>query len=180
MIYTSVAQIFEIINATRDAVYDRVSALTEEQVAFRPSAGSWSISELVEHISLSERRLLKGFARLIDQREADGERGTGFEPFSLDELAQRAAREKYSSPEGVRPRGASLDQTLGEMRETRDALVALRPRLESLNLADATLQHPAFGPLNLYQWLAFIGLHEERHLGQIDAVISSPGFPAHK
>jgi len=26
--------------------------------------------------------------------------------------------------------------------------------------------HPFFGPLNAYEWLLFIGKHEERHLGQ--------------
>ena len=29
--------------------------------------------------------------------------------------------------------------------------------------------HPTFGPLNLYQWLAFVGIHQSRHRRQIEA-----------
>jgi hypothetical protein len=35
---------------------------------------------------------------------------------------------------------------------------------------DARFPHPAWGPLNLYQWLAFVGAHEARHLAQISAL----------
>jgi hypothetical protein len=47
--------------------------------------------------------------------------------------------------------------------------VALR---NSLREADGialnfTYPHPMFGPLDLYQWLVFVGLHESRHACQI-------------
>jgi hypothetical protein len=181
MVYESVTQLFELIDKTRNRVYERVAGLTDEQVFFRRSPNSWSIAELVEHMGLSERRLVKTFTKLIAQREEDGKvAGTagGFKPFSLDQLVARAAVEKFEAPEGVRPRGVHPAETLAEMRSSRQALEALRPRFESLDLNDATHPHPAFGPLNVYQWIAFIGLHERRHLEQIESIILSPGFPS--
>jgi len=59
------------------------------------------------------------------------------------------------------------------MRESRAALNALRPRVEAVDGASATYPHPAFGPLNLYQWLAFVGAHEARHLRQLERVLDS-------
>lgn len=33
------------------------------------------------------------------------------------------------------------------------------------------------GDMTLGQWCAFLGAHEERHLGQIRSVIAAAGFP---
>ena len=67
----------------------------------------------------------------------------------------------------------SLNKLLARMRQSRAGLHALRPRIEATDLASVTYPHPAFGPLNFYQWLALIGLHEERHLRQIQSVLSA-------
>jgi hypothetical protein len=34
-------------------------------------------------------------------------------------------------------------------------------------LGDITVPHPVLGPLNLYQWVLFVGGHESRHAIQI-------------
>jgi hypothetical protein len=52
-------------------------------------------------------------------------------------------------------------------------LRALQPRIEATDLSAFTYPHPAFGPLNFYQWLALIGLHEQRHLNQIESVLKA-------
>jgi DNA repair protein RecO (recombination protein O) len=63
------------------------------------------------------------------------------------------------------------------LREGRAALTALRPRVETVGVgaASARYPHPAFGPLNLYEWLAFVALHEERHRRQIERVLGAAG-----
>jgi len=63
------------------------------------------------------------------------------------------------------------------MRRSRAAVMAMRTRIEAIDVSNVTFPHPVFGPLNLYEWLLFIGMHERRHLAQIDAVMSSPGYP---
>jgi hypothetical protein len=94
------------------------------------------------------------------------------QPFSLDEFAAQA-RQKFNAPDEVRPRGGgTLSAALMQLRASRAALNALQPRFESVDGARATYPHPAFGPLNLYQWLAFIGAHEARHLAQIERVLA--------
>ena len=43
-------------------------------------------------------------------------------------------------------------------------------RGDGLALSQVEHPHPIFGPLNLYQWVAFVGAHEARHAAQIREV----------
>ena len=176
--YTSVAQIIEEIDKTRERLYRRVEGLTEEQAYTRPAPHTWTATEIVEHLALIEDRLLRMMTMMLTKAESAGERPTDapvkIKPFSLDKFIEGARNEKYTAPEAVRPTGsASLADSLAKMRRSREELRALRPRIEATDLSRVTYPHPAFGPLNFYQWLAFIGIHEERHLRQAESVLSS-------
>jgi hypothetical protein len=77
----------------------------------------------------------------------------------------------------VKPRGqAALADSLAALRMTRTAIESLRPRLEAVDLTIAAYPHPYWGDLNLAQWLAFIGLHEARHLAQVKRLTEAAGF----
>jgi hypothetical protein len=181
MTYHSVAEIFAAIDETRERVFRRVENLSSEQEIYRPSADVWSVAEIIEHLAIIEERLTKMLGVMLHKAASaapgasDGE--AKMQPFSLDKYIERSAREKYTAPEAVRPRGGvPLRELLSRMQSSRLELRSLQPRLEALNVSGVTYPHPAFGPLNPYQWVAFIGLHEERHLRQIEAVMSLPEF----
>jgi hypothetical protein len=71
---------------------------------------------------------------------------------------------------------ATLAEALANLERTRAAIEAMRPRLEAADHGAATYPHPAFGEFNAAQWLAFIGLHESRHLRQIENLMAAPEF----
>lgn len=177
MTYTSVAQIIEEIDRTRERLYRRVEGLTEEQAARRSTPQAWTPAEIVEHLSLIEGRLLQMMTMMLMKAERAGANAAAsveFKPFTLDEYIERGRGQKFVAPEAVAPSGASsLADSLARLRRSRAELKALRPRIEAIDLSSVTYPHPAFGPLNFYQWLAFIGLHEERHLRQAEASLSS-------
>jgi DinB family protein len=179
MTYTSVAQIIEEIDKTRERLYRRVEGLTDEQATERPNPNAWTLAEIVEHLALLEGRLLRMMTMMLTKAESAGARDTDappvlMKPFTLDEFIERARNEKYTAPEAVRPGGqVSLADSLANLRRSREELRALRPRIEAVDLSTVTYPHPAFGPLNFYQWLALIGMHEERHLRQAEAATSS-------
>jgi DinB superfamily len=170
--YKSVAEIYEDIDAARARLVSAVEPLTGEQHAFRPSPDRWSVAEIIEHLSITEPRVVRLVGALLDKLEASGARGddSPFEPVSLTQFAERARTEKYQAPDEIRPKGAPLQDSLARLRDSRAALRALRPRVERVDGTLARFPHPAWGPLDLYQWLAFVGMHERRHLAQIKAL----------
>lgn len=179
MAYHSVAEILEAIDETRTRLYNRVASLSPAQEKFRPTTDAWSIAEIVEHLAIMEERMSKLFVMMLKKADSAGAQGAGqsFRPVSLDQHVERSLREKYIAPETVRPSGnLSVEDSLARMRRSRAGLHELRPKLEAIDLASITYPHPAFGPLDLSQWLAFIGVHEDRHLRQIESVMSSPEF----
>jgi hypothetical protein len=181
MIYNSVTEIFDVIDGTRSRIYERVENLSEEQERSRASAEAWSVCEIVEHLSIIEAQLSKMMEMMLAKAEVESSKDGAeaqqqpMEPFTLDQYIERSMGQKYQAPEFVRPGGGlPLSKALERLRESRAGLRRLQPRMEATNLSQALYPHPAFGPLNLYQWLAFIGLHEARHLRQIESLISQP------
>ncbi|MDT5061872.1 MAG: hypothetical protein QOH63_2331 [Acidobacteriota bacterium] len=178
MNYTSVAHIFETIDETRERLYQRVEGLTDEQANAHPSENAWSVTDIMEHLTIMEDRLARMMKVMLAKAEGASTKSNGgaieIKPFSLDQLIERSQAEKYVAPEAVRPSGTlHLTDLLARMRVSREELRALQPRIEATDLSAFTYPHPAFGPLNFYQWLALIGLHEQRHLNQIESVLKA-------
>jgi uncharacterized damage-inducible protein DinB len=183
MIYQSVAEIYDSIDETRGRLTERLAGLSATQQNFRPSSGGWSIAEIVEHLAIMEERLLGLMTLMVKKAESAAPESTDaarpFNAVSLDQFAERSRQEKFIAPETVQPSGqASIQDSLERMRQSRARLKALQPRLEATDFSTARYPHPAFGPLDLYHWLVLIGVHEERHLRQIEALISSPEYQA--
>lgn len=181
MIYNSVAEIFDSIDETRGRLDARLTGLSVQQEGFQPTAGGWSIAEIVEHLAIMEERLLGLMSMMVKKAEsagtAQGGEAASFRPVSLDQFAERSRQEKYVAPETVRPQGGvSVQVSLERLHQSRAGLRALRPRIEATDLSSARYPHPAFGPLDLYHWLVMIGFHEDRHLRQIEALLSSPEY----
>ena len=156
--YNSVAEIYEEIDRARARLVGAVENLTAEQQAFRPSPDRWTVAEIVEHLSITERRLARMLGMLLGKLagEAAREDGSAFAPVSLAEFLERASKEKYTAPEEIRPKGAPLPDSLASLGDSRAALHALRPRVERVDGTRAHFPHPAWGPLDLYQWIAFV------------------------
>lgn len=178
MMYTSVPQIIETIDETRERVYRRAAGLSDEQLQARQDSDAWSVAEIIEHMAIIENRLLGLFKVMLTKAESAKAEANGspveMRPFSLEHFVERARREKYSAPESALPSGReTLADSLAKMRGSRAELRSLAQRIETTDLSAAVYTHPAFGPLNFYQWLAFIGIHEERHLAQIEKALAS-------
>jgi hypothetical protein len=192
LIYHSIADIYAANDSVRRKLAARVENLSEAQQNFRPGEGAWSITEIIDHLSITEQNMVQLIGMLLKKSEGataahnagEGVAGadTGasaptFRPFSLDSFIEQVRDVKLNAPEQVRPGGtATLAAALANLERTRAAIEALRPRLEAATHDAATYPHPAFGEFNAAQWLAFIGLHESRHLRQIENLMAAPEF----
>ncbi|MEJ7617453.1 MAG: DinB family protein [Pyrinomonadaceae bacterium] len=179
MSHHSVAEIYAFMDEARRRLEQRVVNLTPTQQRFKTSADAWCIGEVTEHLALIEERLSRTIAAAVKRASvAEGYHRASFAPVSLDRFAEQAAR-KLEAPEMVRPGGlASISDSLAKMRDSRATLAGLRPQVEVRDFSAVIFPHPLFGPLNIYEWLVTIGLHEERHLKQIENIIAAPDFPS--
>lgn len=185
--YENLDDIFGMIDRMRERLIARVNELSAAQTGFRPAPEGWSIAEIIEHLALIEGgivRMINGSLVRLEAAGGDDEKPTSVEAYrassvTLAEHGAKAAVMKFQAPDHVRPEGAKpVAESIAALEATRRALHQLRPRLEKVTPFAASFPHPYFGALDLAQWLAFIGLHEGRHLRQIENVIAAPDFPA--
>jgi hypothetical protein len=175
MPYTTVAEIFDEMDGTRERLNQTLEGLTDEQTHFRPAPERWTIAEIIEHLSMVESQVGKLAQIMLAKAEAGGaprsaEAGR-ITPFSLEETATKLREQKFQAPELALPKGGlSVSDALERLRASRELLRSLRPRIEAIDASGLIYPHPVLGPLDLYHWLAVTGMHEERHRRQIEAL----------
>ena len=69
MTYHSVEEIYQAIDETRARLLARAQTLDAAQASFRPDETSWTVAEVVEHLSLIESGLCRLIGGLVAQAE---------------------------------------------------------------------------------------------------------------
>jgi len=171
MIYNNIDEIFNALATTRRHIYEQVEDLSDEQAKARQTPECWSIAEIIEHLSMSEARILVLISNLLGQEAAvAATAGSSSSAISIQMMTDRAT-ERFTAPAFLQPTGnPPLTTSLAKLRESRAALLGLRSRIEATDYSHVTFPHPVFGPLNLYQWLAAAEFHECKHLDQIQTL----------
>jgi len=165
--------------AAREALSNEVQGLSDVQLVFRPAPGTWSIGEILDHLSLAEQSLARVASKILQQAAGRGLIG---EPGSMEPPAHRIDLEVYnqpaSAPESVRPLpDQPLERLLGNLRESRERLWEVAGRADGRVVGNVTIGHFQLGALHFYQWLALEPAHESKHLAQILRIKSHPDFP---
>lgn len=167
---------------------DRVGALAElstSQLSWRPAPGTWSICEVVEHLTTTDRLA----SRHWEEASARGwaERRIGHGPFALGWLGSWWLRQvgpnphrTVSTPAIFAPsRTAEPAQVFAEFIEQHRRFVAWLESLDGLHLARIKARS-AVTPLlrlNLASWIAGAIAHQHRHLEQIARLRHHADFP---
>jgi uncharacterized damage-inducible protein DinB len=155
-----------------------VGPLSPSQLSFHPAPGVWSVAEIIEHLVIVEPGMMRVVGSLTEKAESD--RGTTPAPFevTLDDGIRTGSTGKFvTRPDAVPTGNVPAGESLKTLRRIQAELLDLRPRLGAVDVSSVKFPHRALGDMTLGQWCAFIGAHEERHLGQIRSVISSASFP---
>lgn len=166
-----IAELLDYAQAQRVALFEALSLIPESERDRRCNAETWSAAEVLEHLHLVE----SGIARLLT-RSLERARAAGLEPenqvgsvlATLDGLRLTDGSRRMSAPESVMPRGElTAAEGVVALTESRQVLLAALLEADGLALGQVTRVHPTLGPLNLYQWVLFVGQHEARHAGQL-------------
>lgn len=163
------------LEQSRAAVVQAVTGLSGTQWKYHEAAGRWSVSEIVEHLALTETVLFGA----VQDTASKGQRSTPSRQYStLDQLILTSVPDrttKATAAPGTEPNsGWTPDKALDEFRTRRQKTIDFLQAAKGLR--DRTSESPFGEPMDAYQWLLFISAHTERHLKQINEVKNSPGF----
>jgi uncharacterized damage-inducible protein DinB len=168
------ARLEEVLNyldtersSLRAAVELAPADLREQQ----PGPDRWSIAQVLQHLLIIEKRIALGMGKWIGDAIAAGvgpenETSWVLESLDLALIADRSRRR--NAPEEVRP-GRELDAASAwtALERARANLRQAALAGDGLALGEVIQPHPVLGPINIYQWLLFVGSHEIRHTAQV-------------
>jgi uncharacterized damage-inducible protein DinB len=164
---------------TRKLFLDSVAGLSADQWNFKAGPDRWSIAECAEHIALSED-FISGLAKnQIMKTPATPEKRSEVKVTDQEILDKTPDRsQKFKAPEPIAPKKtfAEPDQAVTHFKDSRDKNIEYIETTQD-DLRDHFFTHPAFGPLDAYQWLLLLSAHTERHTLQILEVKADPKFP---
>ena len=149
------AEIWVRFAKARLELIDSVSEVDQGQADFRPDAGEWSISEVLNHVVTSS--------------------GT------VSEIVDALSRGVTPTPGRIDPPREETSLDINELRErlTLDSLrwSALVERLPPAPSTVLTAPHPFFGELHARAWLLFQRIHDIDHAGQVEKNKQARGYP---
>lgn len=175
MEFNNVDEIYTALDAARRKFKQTTAHLSDEQARMRENDKGWSVAEIVEHVGIVLNGALMITGKLLAQAETDGGKSDGNfnPPLSFAEQVSRLTDAKLEAPEMVRPQGGkSISESLEKLDASLQALKDLRPRIIAADSSHTKFPHPFLGNLNLYEWLILAGLHERRHLLQIERILA--------
>ena len=163
-------EVIECLDGEFAALRDAVDSVPLGRRNERPAADRWSVAEVLEHLAAVERTILKVCTR---QLSAAREAGLGAETETTSIRAgmppERVANRERPlvSPPTLVPRGMDAEAAWAEVALTRAQFVDFVKTCDGLAIGQISFPHPAFGNLDMYQWLLFAAGHHARHAAQI-------------
>jgi hypothetical protein len=169
------AELLSYLDETRARLVKTAADINPTFAAMKPRDNTWTVEQNMSHLAIVE----EGVARLLAKSVAWA-RETGVGPStpddsmmtSLDKFGIADATFKRESPSGVAPDDRPIADSLASLALSRARLKETLLDGENLDLTQVTRPHPAMGDIDLYQWVLFIGQHEERHRRQIERTLT--------
>jgi uncharacterized damage-inducible protein DinB len=168
-VHPRITELVSYLEQSRTSLLASVEGRTAEELARRPGPDAWSALEILDHLSLVERGIAARLASLVEQaRQLGPDHATDSVLRSLDAFSITTATRRFQAPPRLHPRDdLTLAETVAALRTTRARLLEAVEALDGLAIAGIRFPHPMLGEFNLYQWILFVGQHEERHTKQI-------------
>jgi hypothetical protein len=170
-------EVLNYLDARRAELQVAIESVTPELRQTKPDASQWSIAQVLDHLAIIDRRVGLGMKKWLSEARdkgigAETETSSVLNSVPTEKIIDRSRR--VEAPAEIRP----SDQVDAETAWS--ALVSARENLraaflsgDGLALAEVIQPHPVLGPINLYQWMLFVGSHEARHTDQIREIAAS-------
>lgn len=175
--HARLAETMTFVEEKRRELLQSFDGVSGARLCRRAAPDGWSVAEIIEHLRMVE----SGVARLITKRVTQArEAGLGEEKSttsvmsSFDTHRARLDSGVMKSPSMVQPRAnVDISEALEGLESSREALRAAVVTADGLAIGEIKHDHVVLGELDLYQWLIFLGHHENRHKKQIERTLKS-------
>ncbi|RLQ92187.1 DinB family protein [Planomicrobium sp. Y74] len=151
----------------RQRIFKAVEELSDEKLNKKPAEGKWSPMQILDHLHLMENVIARNISKELD-------RGNSKKAMKKPIQLTVSRTIKVDAPSYTEPSEDFI--TLVEMTEklasSRANLNAVYDNAPKELLKTKSMPHPVFGKVPLFQWFPFIGLHEKRHLKQLENTLS--------
>jgi hypothetical protein len=162
------------------------AGLTEERAARRPAAGSWSVSECLDHLASTNRAYLAALKTATDRARAQSRLRRGpavpgwFAARFLRQLEPPVKRgRKMRAPKSILPRqDLPLVEAYAEFLTTQKLIDEFLDANADLDLAGTRFVNPFIPAIrfSVASGLHIILAHERRHLWQARQVLQAAGI----
>lgn len=165
----------KLLDETKDRVLGVMQGLSADQMLYRPDPACWSVAENVEHLIVTERRLVTGIEKLL---QGQPDLATRCSLTDADVLRRVGTVETPAqAPVVVVPTMRWPAESLPDEFATARARTLDFVRATTADLRHYFIRHFVFGDLDCYQFLLLLGAHARRHSAQAERVKASSGFP---
>jgi hypothetical protein len=171
-------EISTYLNQVRRELADAVNSADPAAMARASGPDRWSGAQIIQHLGKVEgstAKYLEGiFAKALDAGLWEDVETSSLMG-SLDRFrAGNGALPDLIAPERLVPDAAPpLAENWVSLNAVRERLVRAYATVDGRDLVAVKAMHPRLGMLNAYEWFLFVGLHEERHLGQLRRELAS-------
>lgn len=151
------------MSSTRKMLLSEIEMLTDTEVNTKPRRDKWSIMQVLHHLHLVEQSVTSAIVYSLHKNER--------KVVPLQDLQVTLDRtRKREAPQQMQPTETLMKKTqmIQLLQSSREKLLhVLHSIVNEKELLEKSLKHPIFNELNLYQWVQFLDLHEQRHLTQL-------------
>ncbi|WP_029034576.1 DinB family protein [Salinimicrobium terrae] len=163
---------------TNDDLQNQVGGLTANQMQYKSSEEAWSVSQVLEHIILTEEMIF-GMVKEQMQKPANPERRPEI-TLSDDDLKMAIIdrSHKAKAPVELEGKGAytNPERALEDLALQRKLMLDYIRDMPVEELRNRINDSP-LGPIDAYQSFVFIAGHTSRHTLQIEELMASEDFP---
>jgi hypothetical protein len=160
------------LELTESWLASEVEGLSADQLKFRMTPESWTITDVVEHLAVAEPQYwdqlqvsLKVAPGTVKSEATD----TGILWYGID----RTNRQRTGEARVPKGRFDKVDASLGAFRKLRATMREFAKSTEE-DMRGRILKD---GNMDVYQWYLMISTHAQRHILQIREIKAHAGYP---
>jgi hypothetical protein len=161
---------FENLTSKRNALLQRLEALSTGALTFKSGPDKWSVVDVVEHLVIAEEDF---FNQASSQTPSFDNKSISPEKYKTVIKVMERDIPVDVPDESLEPQGCStLKELLGRWNVVREKLREFLEGINSGNKDELVYRHPFAGPLDIQQTLNFIDVHFDNHMRHITRILA--------